>query len=248
MSVLRAEVFKLRTSRAAWIGFASLLALHVLVLWQGLDMTRAAVDAIAPNGTIEIFVGERRPAGPALIELTAGGSLQMCIFLPGLGALLGGRDARRLGAGLLAVPQRHRLFASMTAAAALWLLVLATAVALCSMLFTFLAIREWNSGLVLSADTLRTQALFVMYAVVYSLIGYAFALAGRGVLVGLLGVVALTALTMTQVAVPSLDTLLPLSAGIHLVLEGRVSGALVIAGWGAVALGGAWLVVRRRDQ
>ncbi|GAA3455203.1 hypothetical protein [Dactylosporangium matsuzakiense] len=248
MNALRAELFKLRTSRSLWIGFALLLALHVVVLGQGLAPTTAAVDAIAPDGTIEIFTGERRPAAAALVELTAGGSLQMCIFMPVLGALLGGREARRLAAGLLAVPQRHRLLAAKTAAAALWLFVLATLVALCSMACTYLSVRAWNPGLVWQADTIRSQALFVVYAVVYSLIGYAFALTGRGVLVGLLGVVAMTALTMVQVAGPWLDALLPLSAGIHLVLEGRPTGALVIAAWNATALTGALLAVQRRDQ
>jgi ABC-2 type transport system permease protein len=60
---------------------------------------------------------------------------------------------------------------------------------------------------------------------------------------------------MTQAAPARLDALFPLSAGRNLLLDpalgeltaGRVHAALVIAGWGALSLAGAFALFRRRD-
>ncbi|WP_426512849.1 hypothetical protein ACPPVO_20720 [Dactylosporangium sp. McL0621] len=231
-----------------------LLALHVLVQWQALGLTRHAVDAIAADGTIEVFIGERQPAARAILDLTAGSSLQMCLFLPVLGAILGGHEARRLGAALLAVPRRTVLFAAKTVAAAAWLACTCALVSLGSLLFTWLAIRGWSPGLLRTAVVPQLQ--FVGYALLYSLLGYAFALAGRGVLAGLLGIVAVTAATMTQAAPHWLDALLPLSAGRNLLLDPHVDGTLssgpavavlVTVGWAVLTLTAAGLVLYRRD-
>ncbi|WP_433088311.1 hypothetical protein ACQP1P_20265 [Dactylosporangium sp. CA-052675] len=249
MSAVRAELAKLRAARTAWIATGVLLAIHVLVQCEALGLTRDAVAAIAPDGTIELFIGERQPATRALLDQAAGSSLQMCLFLPVLGAILGGLEARRLGAALLAVPRQGRLVLAKTVAVAAWLAVVCVLVSVISVAFLWLA-----AGVMWSA--VAPQALFLGYAVLYSLIGHAFALAGRGMLAGLLGVVAVTAVTMTQAAPRWLDALWPLSAGRNLLLDphvddalssGRLVAALVVAAWAALALTVAAVVVRRRD-
>ncbi|GAA4603510.1 hypothetical protein BJY16_004643 [Actinoplanes octamycinicus] len=260
MSLLRAEVAKIVTLRSTWLATGLILALHVLVQSANLGVTRDAVAAITPRGTIELFLGDPQPARRALLEMLVASSLQIGIFLPVLGAMIGGQEfrARQLGQSLLAAPRRGRLMLAKTVAAAGFLLLVAMVVAAISAGFLHAAARDWDPGLVISADAWRGQAKFLAFAVLTGLVSLAFTVLGRGTLPGVLSTVGLTTLTMTQVLAgpaPALDALLPLSAGRNLLLDpaaaelsaGPGQALAVLTGWAVLALAAAGMALSRRD-
>jgi len=255
----RAELSKIRTWRRLWLVTGLVLGLQLLVGAQAMGLYAEAVAGITPDGRIEIFAGVREPAYPAMTEALVASSLQMSIFLPVLTAVLAGREVRgrQLGLCLLAVPRRGRLLTAKILAAAAYLLATALLIAAISSVFTHLAVRDWDPGLLVSAGALRGQAEFLAFAVLLGVTTYAIAVAVRRTLVAILAALALITVTMTQVLAgrPGLDALFPLSAGRNLLLNpaateltaGPWHALLVLVGWALVTSLIAGVSLARRD-
>jgi ABC-2 type transport system permease protein len=255
----RAELTKIFTLRSAWLVTGAILGLQFLVEAQALGLTADAVAGIAPDGTIEIFTGLREPADRAILDLLAGSSLQMSIFLPGLAAVIAGQEfrGRQLGASVLAVPRRGLLLAAKTLAAGAYLALTAVLIAGTSMAFSYLAVKTWNPGLLLTAEALTGRARFIGYALLLGLVTCAIAVIARGTLVAILASLALTTVTMTQMlaGTPGLDALFPVSAGRNLLLDPATGdltaspghAALVLVGWALLTTLIAGITLARRD-
>jgi ABC-2 type transport system permease protein len=245
----RAELLKIRTLRSAWVVAGIILVIHLTVSLQTIGMTREAVDRIGPDGLIEIFIGERRPAGPELIALLVGASAQLSLFLPVPAAVIAGQEfrAQQLGATLLAMPRRGRLLAAKSLAFGAFLLVVLLVMIAVSNAAMYAAIKDWHPGLLLTGDALRGQAKFVVFALLYSLLSFALTVMVRSTLIGIVVTTGLMAVTMTQVA-GRLGDLLPLGAGLNLIqgLTSPYPALGVIVGWALVASAGAWLTLERR--
>ncbi|MEV6345455.1 hypothetical protein [Actinoplanes sp. NPDC051851] len=257
---VRAEFTKIITMRSVWIATAVILALHLLIQRANLGSNTAAVTAITPQGTIEIFTGDPEPARGALLDLMVAGSFQMVLFLPVLAALIAGQEfrSRQLDRTLLAVPHRGRLVIAKTIAAAGFLTVVAVLIAMISIFFLYAATRAWDPGLATSADALCGQAGFLALAVLTGLVGLAFTMLGRGTLAGIGATVVLTVLTMTRLLArlsPALDAMLPLSAGRNLLLNpaqntlssGPAPALIVLLLWPLVTLTATGIVLYRQD-
>ncbi|WP_432981401.1 hypothetical protein [Dactylosporangium sp. CA-233914] len=256
----RAEFTKIISLRSIWIATGVILALHLLVQAANLRLNSNAVAAITPNGTIELFEGDPQPAHRALVDFLVASSFQMGLFLPALAAMIAGQEfrGRQLGQSALAVPRRGRLVVAKTIAATCFLALVSALIAAVSAAFLYAATRNWDPGLVVSADAWRGQAKFLAFAVLTGLVSVALTLLARSTLLGIVITVALIALTMTQLLAalaPVLDSLLPLSAGRNLLLNpaendlsaGPGQALFVLIGWPVVAMTVAGIALTRRD-
>lgn len=260
LAATRAELTKILTLRSVWIFTGIILGLQSLVLSQAARLNAEAVANITPDGIIEIFVGQRQPANEALLDLLVASSLQMSLLLPSLAAVIAGQEfrSRQLGLTVLAVPQRGRLLVAKSLAVTIYLLLTTLLIVGISTAFMYVTIKDWNPGLLLSADALNGHARFIVYAVLFSLIGFAITVIARSALTGIIVTVAVIAVTMTQVLAeiaPALDALFPLSAGRNLLLNGTVNrltagpehGLLVLVCWALATTIIAGITLSRRD-
>lgn len=245
MAPARAELTKIVTLRSVWLTLGAVLAIQVLVGATSLSLYADAVAAITSDGIIEIFVGQPQEAQQAMLESLVASSLEMCIFLPVVAAVVAGQEFRgsQLRTSMLAVPSRGRLVAAKLVAAGIFLLLPALLVAAVSSLFTYLAVREWQPGLVASQVALSAQGRFVVFAVALCLVTYAVTLVTRSVVTAVVVAVVLTAMAMSQVLAPTLDRWLPVSAGRNLLLDPVSTPDLTSGPVLAVAVLAAWVVV-----
>jgi hypothetical protein len=239
----------------------AVLALHLLIGLANMRNTSTAVDGITPDGLIEIFVGERRPAGQALIDLLVSFSLQIVVmFLPIIAVVVAGQDFRagQLGTSALAVPRRGLLMTAKAIAFTAFIAAVAILVELISNAYMYLAVKDWNPGLLLGRDTLADHAKLLGLAVLVSLISFAITTLVRGILIGIVLSVLLMAVTMTQVlarTIPAVDALLPVSAGRNLLLNpadadlssGATVAVVVLVSWALVSTLAAGIMLIRRD-
>lgn len=260
LAATRAELTKILTLRGTWIGTGVILALHVLIAAANLRLNTEAVAAITPDGRIERFTGQPRPAHQAIVDLLVASSFQMSLFLPSLAAVLAGQEfrAHQLGQSVLAVPRRVVLVTAKTVAVAAYLLVVSMVIAGISTVFMYAAVRGWDAGVVTSGDALRGQGRFLVFAVLSALVGSAVTVIARSALIGIVVAVALIVVTMTQVlavSVPALDALFPFSAGRNLLLDpedtkltaGPAHALVVLVLWPALTTAVAGLALSRRD-
>ncbi|GII63642.1 hypothetical protein Skr01_37270 [Sphaerisporangium krabiense] len=243
-AAVRAELTKIVSLPAVWIATGVIVGLHLLLSAVNVDLTADAVHKITPAGTIEIFAGDPRPAHRALVGFLVASSFQMAVFLPVVGAIIAGQEFRadQLGRSLLAVPRRGRLVAAKALAAAVHLLATSVVIAAISAVFMYIAVKDWDPGLPVSAGAWLGQAKFAAFAVLTGLLGLAVTMIARGALAGVGVTVALTAATMTQALTavsPALDALLPVSAGRNLLLD-PAGDDLTAGPWHAVAVLVAW--------
>lgn len=260
LAATRAELTKILTLRSTWTVTAAILALHLLICAANLQRNTDAVAAITPDGLIELFVGEPRPAYQAIVDFLVSSSFQMGLFLPSLAAVLAGQEfrAHQLGQSVLAVPGRGMLVTTKTVAVAAYLLIVSLVIAAISSAFLYAAVKGWDPAVVTSGDALLGQARFLIFAVLSALVGYAVTIISRSTLIGIVASVALIAVTMTQalaVSVPALDALFPLSAGRNLVLNpadsqltaGPAHAMVVLVSWPILTTAVAGLLLARRD-
>jgi hypothetical protein len=260
LAAVRAELTKILTLRVTWIVTGGILALHLLVNVANLGHFSTAAAGITPDGLIELFAGRPRPAHRAIVDLQVAASLQMGLFLPGLAAVLAGQEfrAHQLGRSLLAVPRRGVLITAKTVAVAAYLLFVSVLIAGISTAVLYVAVRDWDPGVVVSGAALLGQARFLAFAVLWGLVGYAVTLIARSTLIGVVASVALIAVTMTQVLAglaPALDALFPLSAGRNLLLNpeenrltaGPAHALAVLLLWPLLTVAVAGLLLHRRD-
>lgn len=260
LSATRAELAKIIYLRTVWIVAGAIVALHLLVSAANVGLNSDAVAKITPAGIIEIFEGEPQPAHRALVDFLVASSFQMGLFLPGIAAVAAGQEFRsgQLGMSLLAVPRRGRLVVAKTLATGGLLLFVSIVIAAISTAFMYAAVKDWDPGLLVSADALRGQGKFVAFAVLSGLATFALTVISRSTLVGIAVTVVLAALTMTQLLAaltPALDALLPLSAGRNLLLDpvgnrlsaGPQHALIVLTAWPLATTAAAWIALTRRD-
>ncbi|MBF9133043.1 ABC transporter permease [Plantactinospora sp. S1510] len=257
---IRAELTKIVTLRSTWIVTAAVLALHLLICMANLRQNTEAVATITPDGLIELFAGQPRPAYQAIVDFLVSSSFQMGLFLSVLAAVLAGQEfrAHQLGQSVLAVPGRGVLVTTKTVAVAAYLLTVSLVIAAISTAFMYAAVRGWDPAVVTSGGALRGQGRFLIFAVLSALVGYALTLLSRSTLIGIVASVALIAVTMTQAlagSAPALDALFPLSAGRNLLLNpadsrltaGPVHALVVLVSWPSLTTAIAGLLLSRRD-
>lgn len=130
-------------------------------------------------------------------------------------------------------------------------------IACVSTLHIYLAVQDWNPGLPFTGAAFLGHAKFLVFAVLFALTGFAITIIARSTLVGVLAVVALAAVTLTQAvaaAAPALDALFPVSAARNLPLDaddltaGPGHALLVLTGWACLSVGLAWAPFIRRDS
>ncbi|MFI6507688.1 ABC transporter permease [Streptosporangium sp. NPDC050855] len=256
----RAELSKILTLPGVWIVTGIILALDVLVMSASAGLYAEAVANITPDGIIEIFIGEPQPATGAVLDMLVAASLQIGVFLPIPAAVIAGQEFRshQLGLTVLAVPRRGRLLAAKVLATTAYLLAVAVLIAGISTAFTYAAVKDWNPGLLLTGDAFLGQGRFVVFAVLFSLTGFAVTVIARSTLIGIVVTVVLLALTMMRSpdrTGPGLDAFLPAGAGRNLLLDaganhlsaGPVHGLLVLVGWALVTTLIAGITLGRRD-
>lgn len=258
--IIRSEFTKIVTLPSVLIVTMIVLALDVLILVQPMGLYAEAVAGITPDGVIEIFVGQRRPAEEALIGQLIASSFQSALFLPVIGAIIAGQEFRhgQIGTSVLAVPTRVRLLAGKTIATGLYIAGVAFVIVAISTFFMFLAVRDWNPSILWDTPALTGQAKFLLFAVAYTLTVFAITVLARRTLAGIIAVVVFLGVTMSQVLAafaPTVDALTPMSAGRNLLLDAvgnnltasPTHGAAVILGWAVVTLAVAAIALRRRD-
>ncbi len=256
--LLRAEATKILTQRSVWIATAILLGLQVLLGVQTLPMYAEAVDAITPAGTIEIFDGRAQHAEQAMVEALVSSSLEMSLFLPVIAVLLAGQEFKnhQLRTTLLAVPARGRLMMAKLLSSAAFLLVPVLGVAAVSAVFTFLAVKDWNPGLLFSPAALAAQLQFIGFALAACLLAAGITMVTRNVVVSAILVVTMATLSYAQAAPDLIDPFLPVSAGRNLLLDAATATDLtsdpatataVLLAWVVLTGVGALISVTRRD-
>jgi ABC-2 type transport system permease protein len=258
-SAIRSELTKIVTLRGVRVFTAVIVGLHVLILLQPTRLFADAVAGITPDGTIEVFAGQPQPANQAILGLLVASSLQISLLLPILAAMIAGHEfrARQISTTVLAVPQRKRLMAAKVVAAGVYLLGVAVVIAAISSAFMYLAVEDWNPGLLASGEALLGQAKYVAFAVLFSLTGFAVTIIARSTIAAIFVTLALITATMTQLlarSAPAVDALLPLSAGRSLLLDPDINqltsspthGLVVLLAWAVASTvaAGATLVVR----
>jgi ABC-2 type transport system permease protein len=260
-AAFRADVVKLLTARPVLMATGGALALHLLISWANLGPNLTAVRQIAPDGTIELFEGEHRPAAQALADLLTSSSLQIVVlFLPVIAAVLAGQEFRpgQLGTSVLAVPRRGVLMAAKTLVCAGWTLIVTLLVEVISGLFMHLAVRDRVPGLLLRSDVLADEAKLLALAALIAVVGFALTTLVRSTLLAIVSLMVLMVVTMTQVlarAIPALDALLPVSAGRNLLLDprenalssGPLVASVVLVAWALVSTLAAGYVLSTRD-
>jgi len=261
LAVVRSELTKIVTQPTVWLVTGMLLALDVLVHLQGTGLFRKAMSSITPDGMVEIFVGRTEPAAPALVELLVAGSLQICLFVWVVGAVIAGSETRagQLGVSVLAVPSRARLVLGKAIATGLYALGLGLVFTGIATAFMYTVVKDWNPSILWSREALIGQCRILLLTVTITLAALGITLIVRRTLVGIIAVAVLLGLTMTQLVAfisPVVDAFLPYSAARNLLLRGNatppltagpVHATLVLIGWAFVSVAVAGFVVRRRD-
>jgi ABC-2 type transport system permease protein len=260
LSATRAELTKLITLPRVWVVTGIILGLQTLILRQPAKLFADAVHNITPDGTIEVFTGHPQSATVAILGLLVASSLQVGLFLPVLAAVMAGQEFgnQQLGTTVLAVPRRGRLLAAKVIAAAGFLLGVVILISGLSTAFMYAAVKDWNPGLLFTAEAFLGHARFAAFAVLFSLSGYSITILTRSTLVSVIIAVTTIAITMTQVLAhfaPSLDALLPVSAARNLLLNddlnrltaSRQHALVVLIVWAMATTLAAGLALKRRD-
>lgn len=256
-AAVRAELIKIVTVPGVWICAAVIVALDVLVLTQQYPRNVEMLASLAADGTVEVAPGERRPATDAFLFLLVS-ALQIAPLLPVLGALIAGQEFRtgQIGLSVLAVPRRGLLAAAKALAAGLFLFLVAALLSAVDTVFVQLVVADWEPGLPFTGEAFLWRARFLLFAVSFGLAGFAITVITRSTLAGVIGTVALTMVTMTQLlarVAPAVDALLPYSAARNLMVSADDLTAspghavLVLAGWALLAPAVAGVVLARRD-
>lgn len=260
LSVIRSELTKIVTLPTVWIVTGIVLALHTLVLLLPAQLIADAVENITPDGIIEVFIGQPQPAEVEILGLLVSSSLQAGLFLPVIAAVIAGQEFRsgQLGLAVLAVPRRGRLLAGKIAATGLYALAVGILITALSTGFMYQAVKDWNPGLLLTADAFAGHARFIAFAVLLSLTTLAMTLIARSTLTGIIITVILIAITMTQLlatTVPHVDALFPFSAARNLLLDPSINtltaspdhGLAILIGWAVLTTAGAGVALWGRD-
>lgn len=261
LSIIRSELTKVLTLRSLWVMTGVILALNLFFQYQTLGFNIDAVVNVRPDG----MTGSGGQLIHAETELRQ--TIGVTVFNPGLlfpilGAMLAGAEFRsgQLGLSVVAVPNRTRLILGKILAATVYVFVLALVCIALAAAFTYVAVRDWNPGMLWSADMLAVEARVLLFAITITLIGAGITLLTRRTLTGIIATVVLIMLTMTQVVAmvsPAVDAFLPLSAARNLLLQGRDAGApltgsaehgaIVLTVWALVTSIVAALAIKRRD-
>lgn len=264
IAAIHAETTKIRTLRSLLVFSAALVVLHVAMQAIQLSLYVDAVAGIDTSGMIEIFAGSRVPAVPEMTEQLVATMFTPVPFLPVAGALIAGSEywSGQIGTSVVAVPSRGRLLAAKAAATTLFTLALCLVLALLTTGFMFVAVKDWNPGLLVSRNVLTGYLRVTLIAVCINLLALGITMLTRRGLFGILAMALLLGLTITQIVAalsPGVDALLPISAARNVLFYGSrgivpplTSGpwfaAIVLLGWCAVAVAASVLALQHRDS
>lgn len=264
MSIIRSELTKIRTLPSVWIVSGILLALSVFFQFQGLASVREALSTLDDDG-MHWWYDRPVPADLDIIASIGSSVFNPGIFFPLLGAVIAGAEFRtgQLGLSVLAVPSRVRLVVAKSCAVGLYALGFGLLFAALTMAFTYVAVRDWQPGLIWRPEALGSVTGSVLFVVAITLISFAVTLLTRRVLFGVLLMGAFVALTMTQALAalaPALDALTPFSAARNLLLQSDgldlggppftstpAVGGVVLVVWVVLTTLCALVAVQRRD-
>lgn len=261
LSTVRSELTKIVTLPSIWVATAIPLALFLLMQTSIFSDSRALVARVGADGFADLD-GRSVHAATEITQLLGVSVFNAGLLLPVLGALIAGTEFRggQLGLTFVAVPDRTRLVLGKALATALYALALTFVCVLIGSVLTYVAVADWDPGLLWSPQMLAAHTRLLLFTVTITLWGLALTLIARRALTGIVASVVVMMLTMAQVVAmisPSLDALLPLSAARNLLLQGRDAGApltgsvgqgaVVLAAWAVVTLVVAGAALRRRD-
>lgn len=261
LSIIRSELTKVLTLPSMWVITGVVLALNVFFQYQTLGFNIDTVANMRADGMAE--VNGRLVHAETELRQTLGVSVfNPGLLFPVLGAMIAGAEFRtgQLGLSMVAVPGRLRLVLGKALATVSYVLGLGLVCIVMATVFMYVAVRDWNPGMLWSTDMLLAEACLLLFIVTSTLTGFGITLITRRTLTGVIAMVVLIMLTMTQVVAmvsPAVDAFLPLSAARNLLLQGRDAGApltgsaqhgaFVLIGWALVTTVVAALVTKRRD-
>lgn len=259
LSIVRSELTKIFTLPSALLAIGVLLLLNAIIIQIQLPLYTDAMAARTPDGMIELFEGQPQSVDSLVWDLTTW-PLQIGIFCFVIGALIAGGEFRHshLGLSVLAVPSRKRLIFAKTIATVLVALGVGIVLTVTSAAYMYVVVKDVNPELLWEPAALAGYARFQYFIVTFTVIGFALTLIARRTLTGIIACGLMLGLTMTQVVslnAPSLDALLPPSAGRNLLVEpgfpppltaSPAHGAIVLIVWAAITVVlAAWMIDRQ---
>lgn len=257
--LVRSELTKLVTLRSTWVLVGTLVVLDAVVVGTQLPLYVDAVAAAA-DGVVEVVPGDPQTMTALAAEL-ATWPLQVGLLVLVLGAHAGGSDVvdGRLGASVLAVPDRVRLVVAKAVATAVLGLAVGLAMLATSVPAAARVLAGHDLALLWAPGAVSGYAGFLLVTVALTLVGLALGTVGRGTLAGVLGGALLLGVTLSQVlgtVAPQLDALVPTSAARNLLVAPTVeppltsspaAAAAVLVAWAVAGVAAAAWTVRVRD-
>ncbi|WP_104177240.1 ABC transporter permease [Cryobacterium sp. Y50] len=254
------ELRKIATYPMVWIVFALIIALQVYLLAQAYPNLSGMLRGVSFDTNIELFRGEVRSAGSAVLDLAAAASFQTAAFLPIVIALAIGqeyREARQLSISLLAVPRRRQFVLAKYASTAVLAIAFSIVVNLVTTIGILAAAGSWSSGLLSSPAAWLASGRFTFVCLVLALLTAGLTLVTRDVLssIGIMIVLAVVSIGgFIGYASPAFQALLPFDAARSLLLDSSFAGSstpllavLILSAWVLVFGVLGWLCVARRD-
>ena len=263
IATIRSELTKITTLPSVWIVTGVLVAFSVYMQVMHHANIGQVLETLNADGN-HWWYGRPVPAAEDIV-LDAGAVLfNIGVFFFPLGAVVAGAEFRsgQLGLSVLAVPNRIRWVLGKTVATTICALVLGLSFAVMTFASTYLAVKDWEPGLIWRPGLLLGLGGSVLLIVAITLLSFAVTLLTRRTLSGILVMGALFAIVLTQVlnaVLPILDALTPISAARNWLLQDSLviggppfsssptTGAVVLFGWVAVTVLGAALAIQRRD-
>ncbi|WP_017539746.1 ABC transporter permease [Nocardiopsis halophila] len=260
-SIVRSELTKILTLRSVWIATGAIIALNLFFQYQNFPFVIETVANVRGDGLSEVD-GRLVDAETELRQTLGVSVFNPGLLFPILGAVIAGAEFRagQIGLSVVAVPDRIRLVIGKVVAATAFVLGLGIVCILIATASTYIAVRNWNPGMLWSGAMLAVDARLLLFIGTSALIGVGITLISRRTLAGVVATVVLIMLTMAQLVAavsPAVDAFLPFSAARNLLLQGRdagapltgtaVHGGAVLLGWAVVATVSAALVIDRRD-
>lgn len=262
LSTIRSEFTKFLTLPGVWLVTGVIVLLFIYMQQSLYGDNTALVEAVRPNGTADTYFGVV-PVATQIRGSIGTAVMNAGLLLPVLGAVIAGTEfkAGQLGLSLVAVPNRTRFVLSKVLAVALYAAGLAVVFIIAALALIYLVVKDWNTDVLWSVQTLQEAGRVLLFMVTTTLLGAAITLITRRTLSGIIVSVVLITLTFAQVVAmiaPAVDAFLPLSAARNLMFQDatilpvpltgtELHGALVLTAWAVVGAAVAVVMIRRKD-
>lgn len=255
-----AELRKIATYPMIWIVSALIIAFQVYLLAQAYPNLSGMLRGVSFDTDIELFRGEVRSAGNAVLDFATAASFETATFLPIVVALAVGqeyREAGQLSISLLAVPRRRQFALAKYASAAMLAIAFSIVVNLVTTIGILAAAGSWSSGLLSSPAAWLAFGRFTFVCLVLALLTAGITLVTRDVLstIGIMVVLAVASVGgLIGYVSPTLQAWLPFDAARSLLLGSTFPGpstpplaVLILSAWVLVLGALGWLCLARRD-